>query len=178
LFNSGGIPQHFLVLKALFNFFHLIQKLTPAQALEKAKHYCAYQERSHYETAAKLYNYGLYKTEAEKILSQLIEEGYLNEERYAIHFAGGKFRMKKWGKVKIQYYLKQKKVSPYSIRIALKEIDEEEYAATLQQLAIDKWNSLKTEPHFGRIAKTTHYLLQRGFEQELISKVIASLEKT
>src|ERR1035437_240000 len=108
-----------------------IQKLTPAQALQKAKHYCAYQERSHYETAAKLYGFGLYRTEVEQILSQLIEEGYLNEERYAIHFAGGKFRVNKWGKVKLKYHLQQKKVSSYSIKNALFEIDEQQYIETL-----------------------------------------------
>lgn len=154
-----------------------IQKLTPGQALQKAKHYCSYQERSHYETAAKLFSFGLYKTEVELILSQLIEEGYLNEERYATLFAGGKFRVKKWGRVKIQYQLKQKKVSSYSIKKALQEIDEQEYLSTLQQLAEDKWDSLKGEQYINRFAKTTHYLQQRGFEPALISQVLSVIRK-
>ena len=154
-----------------------IQRLTPGQALQKAKHYCAYQERSHYETAVKLYGFGLYKTEVDQILSQLIEEDYLNEERYAIHFAGGKFRVNKWGKVKIQYHLKQKKVSSYSIKKALHEIDEQNYLETLQKLAADKWNNLKEEQYINRLAKTTHYLLQKGFEPELISQTLTAIRK-
>ena len=154
-----------------------IQKLTLAQALQKAKHYCAYQERSHYETAAKLYGFGLYRTEIEQILSQLIEEGYLNEERYAIHFAGGKFRVNKWGKVKIKYQLQQKKVSSYSIKKALHEIDEQVYTETLQKLAADKWTSLKNEQYINRVSKTTQYLLQKGFESELISQTVAGIKK-
>jgi regulatory protein len=154
-----------------------IQRLTPGQALQKAKHYCAYQERSHYETAVKLYNFGLYRTEVEQILSQLIEEGYLNEERFAIHFAGGKFRVNKWGKVKIQYHLKQKKVSSYSIKKALNEIDETNYIETLQKLAGEKWKSLKGEQYINRLAKTTHYLMQKGFEPDLISQSLIAIRK-
>src|SRR6187401_2447386 len=91
------------------------------KALQKIKHYCAYQERSHYEVKEKLYSFGLYKNEVELLLSQLVEENYLNEERYAIAFAGGKFRIKQWGRVKIKYELKQKQVSEYSIKKALKQ---------------------------------------------------------
>ena len=66
------------------------EKLTPQQALPKAKHYCAYQERCHSEVKEKLYGFGLHKNDVEEILSKLIEEKYLNEERFAVHFAGGK----------------------------------------------------------------------------------------
>src|SRR5882762_609956 len=98
-------------------------RLSQEQALQKAKHYCAYQERCHSEVKEKLYSFGLWKQEVETILSQLIEEGYLNEERFAIQFAGGKFRMKQWGRVKIKYELKQRQVSEYCVKKALKEID-------------------------------------------------------
>ena len=81
------------------------QRLTPNQALPKIKQYCAYQERSHSEVKDKLYNYGISKNDIDDILSKLIEDNYLNEERFAIHFAGGKFRIKQWGKVKIKYQL-------------------------------------------------------------------------
>lgn len=83
--------------------------LTIEQALQKARHYCAYQERCHNETLTKLYGFGLHKTEVEQALAQLVEEGYLNEERFATQFAGGKFRLKKWGRKKIEYELKLKK---------------------------------------------------------------------
>ena len=81
-------------------------RLTKEQGLEKIKPYCAYQERCHREVKEKLYSYGLRKAEVEEILSFLIEENYLNEERFAVQFAGGKFRIKQWGKKKIQYEFK------------------------------------------------------------------------
>ena len=77
------------------------KNLGPEQALQKIRQYCAYQERSHADTKDKLYGMGLFKTDVERILSVLIEENYLNEERYAQQFVGGHFRQKKWGKVKI-----------------------------------------------------------------------------
>ena len=75
------------------------------EALKKIKHYCSYQERSHREVMDKLYTFGLYKSEVNEILSNVIENNYLNEERFAIQFAGGKFRIKQWGRKKIQYEL-------------------------------------------------------------------------
>ncbi|MDE3234378.1 MAG: RecX family transcriptional regulator [Bacteroidota bacterium] len=153
------------------------QKLTPQQALQKLKQYCAYQERSHAEAKEKLYGYGLRTTEVEQLLSQLIEEDYLNEERFAIQFAGGKFRMKKWGRVKIQYELKLKKVSAYNIKKALSAIDEEQYHQTLQQLTAAKWKSLAAEQYINRMAKTTQYMLQKGFEQPLIQQVIMNIRE-
>lgn len=147
------------------------------QALQKARHYCGYQERSHTEVKEKLYSFGLRKTEVEELLSQLIEDNYLNEERYAAMFAGGKFRMKQWGRVKIKYELKQKQVSEYCIKKAMKEIDEEDYLKTLHKLAEVKWNSVKGEGvnHFVKMSKTTDYLLQKGYEMDLVRGVIAKL---
>ena len=86
------------------------QSLTPQQALQKLKHFCGYQERSHFETTQKLYSLGLYKKEVEMLLSQLIEENYLNEERYATAFASGRFRIKQWGRIKMNIFYKIKKV--------------------------------------------------------------------
>lgn len=152
------------------------QSLTPQQALQKLKHFCGYQERSHHETVQKLYSLGLYKKDVEILLSQLIEENYLNEERYAIAFAGGRFRLKQWGRIKIKYELQQHKVSSYNITKALKEIEETDYLKTLETLATKKWASLKGEQYLNRQAKTTSYLLQKGFENNLISTVIGQLK--
>jgi regulatory protein len=149
--------------------------LTAEQALQKIRQYCAYQERCHKEVKEKLYGYGLHKNETEKILADLIENNYLNEERFAIQFAGGKFRMKQWGRKKIQYELQQKGVNTYSIKTALKELGNDDYAETLQKLARVKWDSLATEQTITRQAKTQAYLLQKGFEPELISKAIKEL---
>jgi len=143
------------------------------QALQKAKHYCGYQERSHSEVKEKLYSFGLYKQQVEECLSQLIEENYLNEERFAQQFAGGKFRMKQWGRVKIKYELKQKQVSDYCIKKGLKEISEEDYMATLQKLATEKWASVNKETNlFAKLRKTQDFLLQKGYEHELIKQVL------
>jgi len=152
------------------------QKLTPEQAYQKIKHFCAYQERIHQEVLEKLYGFGLYKKEVEPLLSQMIEENYLNEERFAIAFVGGKFRMKQWGRVKIKYELKQKRVSDYCIKKGLQAIDEADYVKTLEQLAAKKWESLKGEQYLNRQAKTSAFLLQRGFEQNLISEAINQIK--
>ncbi len=140
---------------------------------EKIRHYCAYQERSHADTRDKLYSFGLYKQEVETLLSRLIEENYLNEERYAMAFAGGHFRTKQWGRIKIKYALSQKKVSPYCIKKALDAIDEIDYEATLQKLAAAKLATLKGEKNiFTRKAKLQSYLLQKGFEASLVGRVV------
>lgn len=154
----------------------LKNNLTKEQALEKIKHYCSYQERCHSEVKTKLYSYNLRKNEVEEIISQLIEDNYLNEERFAIRFAGGKFRIKHWGRKKIQYELRQKGVNNFIISIALREINEESYLTTLHKLAQIKWDSLKSENSISRQSKTNAYLLQKGYEQSLISEVISSMK--
>lgn len=144
-------------------------------AFTKIKHYCAYQERSHVEVKEKLYGFGLRKIDVETLLSQLIEENYLNEERFAKLFAGGKFRLKKWGRIKINYELKQKRIGPYNIKKALEEIDEEQYQQVLKKLVTEKWKSLKNDQHIIRQAKTYKYVLQKGYEPNLIKAVLAEL---
>ncbi len=149
------------------------QKLTPQQALPKLKQYCAYQERCHSEVKEKLYSYGVFRNDAEEIISKLIEENYLNEERFAIHFAGGKFRIKQWGKVKIKYELKQKAVSEYCIKKALKAIDDAEYKKVLYKLAALKLKTLKGEKNiFIKKRKLQDHLLQKGFETDLVRSVV------
>jgi len=155
-----------------------VKKLTPEQAFQKARHYCGYQERSHAEVKERLYSFGLWKNDVEILLSRLIEENYLNEERFAQQFAGGKFRIKHWGRVKIKHELKQKQVSEYCIRKAMKEIDEEEYMKVLLKLAAQKWKSVKQPGvnRFVKLSKTTAYLLQKGYESELIKHALSELE--
>ena len=146
------------------------------RAFQKAKHYCGYQERSHAEVTQKLYGFGLYKAEVEELLSRLIEENYLNEERYAIAFAGGKFRMKQWGKIKIKYELQQKKLSSYCIKQALEQIDEEEYDKTLLKLADAKFLSLKAEKNiFTKRGKLQNYLVGKGYEFDKVAAAVKTL---
>ncbi|HMD01110.1 MAG TPA: regulatory protein RecX, partial [Ferruginibacter sp.] len=138
------------------------KQLTKDQALQKLRQYCAYQERCHKEAKEKLYGYGLYKNEVEECLSQLIEESYLNEERFAIQFAGGKFRVKHWGRVKIKYELKQKQVSDYCIRKALAAIDDDDYMERMKEVFDKKLATLKSEKNiFIKKRKLQDHLLQK-----------------
>jgi len=153
-----------------------IQTFSPDQALPKIKQFCAYQERCHAEVRDKLYSFGLYKNEVEEIISSLITENYLNEERFAIHFAGGKFRMKQWGKIKIKQALKYKQVGDYCIRKALKEIDAHDYEKTFRKLADQKLKTLKGEKNiFIKKRKLQDFLLQKGFETALVKEAVNQL---
>ncbi len=152
------------------------KRFTKDEALPKIRHYCSYQERCHSEVKEKLYGFGLFKSEAEEILSNLIEDNYLNEERFAIQFAGGKFRMNDWGRKKIAYALQQKNVSTYCINKGLKEIDTADYQHKLEKLARTKWDVLKNEQYLNRQAKTYAYLLQKGYEHKEIAPVINELK--
>lgn len=144
------------------------KSLDPAQALTKAEQFCAYQERSHREVRTKLYSYGLFKKDVEDILTQLITSGFLNEERFAKAFAGGKFRMKKWGRNKIENELKQRDISKRCIQIGLKEIDEMDYRKALLDL-IKKKNKTITEANpFKRRNKLAVFLIGKGYEPELV----------
>ena len=146
------------------------------EALQKAKQYCAYQERCHSEVKEKLYSFGMNKNEVDELLSELLSENYLNEERFAILYAGGKFRIKQWGKVKIKYSLKQKQVSEYCIKKALAAIDERDYTKTLEKLFDQKLKTLKSEKNiFIKKRKLQDYLMQKGFETSVVSKLIATV---
>jgi len=149
--------------------------LTSEQALQKLRHYCGYQERCHSEAREKLYSLGVYRKDHDEIIATLIEEDYLNEERFAIAYAGGKFRMKQWGKQKIKHALKQKQVSDYSINKAMKQIKDKEYLDVLKNLVEEKYKSLKNEQWLVRRKKTMDYLLQKGFEMELISRAVEQI---
>lgn len=146
--------------------------------MQKAKHFCAFQERCHSEVKEKLYSFDLKKNDVEEIISRLIEENFLNEERFAIQYAGGKFRVKQWGRVKIKYQLKQKQVSEYCIRKALTIIDDEQYLKTLGDLADSKLNTLKNEKNtFVKRKKLGDYLRVKGYEADLIYVVVNEVIK-
>ena len=146
--------------------------LTKEQAIQKLKHYCAYQERCHNDVKEKLYQLGVWKKEHDEIIATLIEENYLNEERFAIAYAGGKFRINNWGRTKIKYALQQKQVSEYCIKKALKQIEEEDYLKVLNKLAKEKYASLKSDQYLVRKKKTMDYLIGRGFEINLVKMVM------
>jgi len=145
-------------------------RISPEKAWEKLKHFCGYRERSHREVRQKLYSLGLFKKDVEGLISRLIEEEYLNEERYACGFASGKSRIRGWGKQKIRYELGQKGISEICIQLALNSLDEIEYMALFRRQAEKKWTALRPEKDiFVKKNKWHQYLLQKGYEPSLIS---------
>ena len=146
------------------------------QSKAKAMKYCAYQERTQQEVRDKLYGYGLYPDAVEELLTDLITEGFIDEERYAQSFARGKFSQNKWGRVKIRLSLQQKRISNYCIEKGLQEIDEKDYYATLYQLIKRKWALLKDDDPYTRKNKTVRYVVGKGYEAELAWKVVEELE--
>jgi len=144
------------------------KKLTLDQAKQKALRYCAYQERSHQEVKNKLYELGIESTTVDELLAYLITEGFLNEERFAKVFAGGKFRIKKWGRIKITKTLESKGLTKNCIRIGLKEIDEADYHQALENLLKSKISNLREANVFVARDKTSKYAIQHGYEPELV----------
>lgn len=152
-----------------------MKTLTPQEAKERIQRYCAYQERSHAEVKDKLYGYGLHRAQVEEMLVNLITDGFLNEERFAKAFAGGKFRTKKWGRVKIAHSLEAKGVSGNCIRIGLKEIDESDYLRVLKQLLKEKCARLTAENVYVVRDRLSKYAIQKGYESELVWKEVREL---
>lgn len=148
-------------------------KLSPEKALEKGRRYCAYQERSPVEVREKLLQYGLSASQVETCLVQLIEEGFLQEQRFAEAFAGGKFRMKQWGRVKIEKRLQFHQLSPHCIAKAMRVIDEKEYRQTLKTILIKKF-SLPSKDEVQKY-KAAQFAIGKGYEPDLVWEVIREL---
>jgi len=142
--------------------------LNPTEALAKIQRYCAYQERSHKEVKSKLYDYGLYATQVEEIISQLITDGFLNEERFAKAYAGGKFRIKKWGKLKIKNELEFLGLTKNCIQRGLKEIESSDYTKTLKALIKKKSTEISEENRFKKRDKIARFVIGKGYEPELV----------
>lgn len=140
-------------------------------------HYCQYQERCHSEVRNKLYELGCRKQEVEELLAEVIEKNLLNEERFARAYARGKFRMKGWGKQKIIYELRLRKVSEYCIRKGLSEIGGEEYEAAVRRMIEKNWRAKGAKKSKVEIAKMYRYAWQRGYEKEITAEVINQLIK-
>lgn len=149
--------------------------VTKEDALAKMQRYCAYQDRCHQEVRSRLLDMGVYGDWLEEIILKLIEENFLNEERFARSFARGKFRIKQWGRNRILQELKQRNISGYCIRKALEEIDERDYRRTLETLLLKKAETLPEEGPFNRNNKLARYAVGRGFEAELTWQAIGDL---
>jgi len=138
-------------------------------ALEKLRKYCAYQDRCHKEVRTKLIQLQVYGDDLEEVMSHLISEDFLNEERFARSFARGKFRMKRWGRIKIKIELKKRYVSDYCIRKGMEEIDEVAYDETIQYLIKKHKLFSKNIGPLNR-KKISESLYRKGFEWEFINK--------
>lgn len=148
---------------------------TKEAALMKLQAYCAYQERCHQEVNAKLRDLGVYGDTADEIISQLIADNFLNEERFAKSFARGKFRMKSWGKIRIRQELKMRQIPEYSIKKAMQEIDTEGgYIETLKNVIRLKSRDYEGDPQ--HIQKLAAHAMRKGFESELIWSVLKNEE--
>lgn len=150
---------------------------TYEDALAALQHFCAYQDRCHHDVRQKLRELNFHGELAEEVICALISEKYLNEQRFAESFARGKFKMKRWGRMKITRELKQKDVSPYCIRKGLQEIEEEEYLQTLEDelLRRNKLEKKGLHPYLRR-RKLADYMFQRGYESNLTWEAINRLE--
>lgn len=138
--------------------------------LEKARNFCSYQERCIYDVKMKLMEWKATDKTIEKLIRQLEEEDYINEERYAVSFATGKLRNNKWGRNKIFYALMQKHIPELYVQMGLSEIDEKEYIDTLRKVIASK--KVKGEDDYKHQAKQVRYAVQKGFQPNLAWKVV------
>ncbi|MCU0327086.1 MAG: RecX family transcriptional regulator [Spirosomaceae bacterium] len=146
------------------------------QYLVKAANYCTYQERTQAEVRERLADWGIYGDDADLLIAGLIEENFLSEERFAKAFAGGKFRVKHWGRNKIRYELKSRGLSEYCIKIGMAEIDDEEYLEALKELLTKKKHELRTEKNPQILKqKLARFAIGKGYESGLVWDVIEGI---
>ncbi len=150
-------------------------RITPAEALTKIQKYCAYQERSHQEVKYKLHSFGLSSDEVDELISRLITDNFLNEERFAKAFTGGKFRVKKWGRNKIVNELESRGLTKNCITRGLKEIDPADYTKTLRALLLKKADELDEENMFIKRNKVSRFAIAKGYEPELVWEMVKKL---
>ncbi|HXH98823.1 MAG TPA: regulatory protein RecX [Sphingobacteriaceae bacterium] len=156
----------------------LIKVLTKTEAKKRAEGFCAYQERSHQEMRDRLYNWGLHQADVENLISELIQDNFLNEERFAFAYARGKFRIKNWGKIKIKQGLKLKAVPPKLIQKALNAIDGDEYLETLKKILEKKSGILGGSDSYKKNFKLSQYATSRGFEYDIIMDMMTQMKNT
>jgi len=143
-------------------------------ALRKAAMFCAYQERTQQEVRERLKEWGLWGDDAEEVIAELIQQNYLNEERFAKSFAGGKFRVKGWGWRKIRQHLQQRGITGYNLDQAMNEIAPADYRTTLTELLDKKRRTLRDDSPLVVKQKLVRYALSKGYESDLVWQVLAS----
>lgn len=142
---------------------------TYLEAKIKIEYWCAYQERCQFEVNQKLKSWGLKHDTIQQLVAELISSNFVDEERFAEAYVSGKFRIKRWGKIKIRQHLKAKYISDYSIDKAIKQISQEDYQNTLSMLIRKKAMDFKaTDTEYRQKAKIHTYLGGKGYEFEQI----------
>jgi len=140
------------------------QKYTVDEALERLQDYCAKQERSGFQVEKKLYDWGIPTSHHDDIIFELIQENFLNEERFSQVYARSKMRMNQWGRLKIKNGLRQHRISNYNIDAALQSLNDSKYDQNIEDLVAKKGRSLSTDlPSYEKRQKIIRFLLQRGF---------------
>ncbi len=158
-----------------FRSMNLSKTYTVDEAQKRLEQYCAYQERCHKEVTQKLYDMKMIPEARDQIIVHLLQHNFLNEERFAKAFVRGKFRIKKWGKQRLQLELKRKDINNTLIAIALKEIDDVDYYETFNSLAERKFETIKASNTQKKRKKLADYLLYRGWESHLVYDKIREL---
>ena len=153
----------------------LRKSYTLEQALYILQKYCTYQDRCHIEVERKLTDMRMIPQAKEQIIMSLIADDYLNEERFALAFVKGKFRIKKWGRIRLKAELKKRKISKYLIKSALEQISEKDYLFTFEELANRKANSIKADSILLKKQKLADYLIYRGWESSLVNNKMNQL---
>ena len=150
--------------------------LSSEEALARLQKYCAYQDRCHEEVRRKLVNLGVYGDRLEEVMAELIAGNFLNEERFARSFARGKFRMKNWGRIRIQMELKARRVSEYCIRKALDELPDDEYRVAAEKVIKQKFASAEEADAYKTRKKVVDYAIRKGYEPELVWEIVQRLQ--
>ena len=147
------------------------------QIIQKLEYFCAYQERCHSEVQEKLRSFHLSGTEMDVVIVHLIQNNYLNEERFASVFSISKFHQKYWGKIRIKNELKARRISDFLIAKAIKEIPFEEYQTTFDLLSEKHWESITEKNALKKRKKFCDYLLRKGWESDWVYEKVKELEK-
>ena len=161
--------------------FYYMQEKKSTYTLEEAtrsmERYCVYQDRCHQEIEKKLRNMKMIPEACEIILLHLMEHEFLNEERFSRSFARGKFRIKQWGRRRIEMELKQRDISVYNIKAGLSEISPEEYEDVFHEVSKKRFQSVYEPNVFKKRKKVADFLLRKGFESNKVYEVLRELER-
>lgn len=151
------------------------QPITPENALSRAAALCSRCEQAEWDIRKKLKDWSIPQDKADAIIDRLIDEKYLDEQRYATAFARDKFRFDGWGRIKIAFTLKNKHISASAIENALATIDEDDYLQSLKNALSAKLRTIKGKDNIHTKAALVRFAASRGYEPNLIYSVLPQI---